>query len=44
MRKLMRLTFSAFVLVILSMTYAATGFKYQTDGHTLGLWHFDDGQ
>ena len=44
MRKLIRLTFSAFVLVILPMTYAATRFKYQTDDHTLGLWHFDDGQ
>ena len=43
MRKLASLSFSAFVLVISSMTFAATGFKYESDQHTLGLWHFDEG-
>ena len=23
--------------------WAATGFKYEFDDHTLGLWHFDEG-
>ena len=23
--------------------WTATGFKYEFDDHTLGLWHFDEG-
>ena len=32
----------AFVSSVLS--FAATGFEYQSDEHTLGLWHFNEGQ
>ena len=24
-------------------SFAATGFEYQSDEHTLGLWHFNEG-
>ena len=25
------------------LSFAATGFEYQSDEHTLGLWHFNEG-
>ena len=36
-------SFTLFLLVISMVTFAATGFKYEPDSHTLGLWHFDEG-
>ena len=31
------------VVLASASVWATTGFKYEFDDHTLGLWHFDEG-
>lgn len=35
--------FGIFVFMGSILSFAATGFEYQSDEHTLGLWHFNEG-
>ncbi len=36
--------FGIFAFMSSVLSFAATGFEYQSDEHTLGLWHFNEGQ